>query len=245
MPKYAAYGATLGMGTRQVETANVVGTITGSGNATFTVTAPGMGGTPKAVLVAVLLNDVADTVAEKARAALILDADVIAWYEVGGSGAQVVRTRRIAAANEATMNIAYTNTTCTGLTPDATSDDTRAGIASANIAYIKSIGGPSLSLDTEDVTTHDSTEAWEEVVATVLRTGEVSMDLVYDPNAATHSTVAGGLLDYYETGELAYFDCGFVDTYHWRFAGYVTKFEPTAPVEGALTASVSLIITGN
>ena len=32
-------------------------------------------------------------------------------------------------------------------------------------ANVKSISGPGLSLDTEDVTSHDSTAAWEEVVA--------------------------------------------------------------------------------
>jgi hypothetical protein len=243
MAKYAAFGATLAMGTRQVETATVVGTITGAGNATFTVTAAGMGGTPKDVIVAVLLNDTADTVAEKTRAAMILDADVIAWFEVGGSGSQVVLTRRVAAADDATMNIAYTNTTCAGLTPDAVSDDTVAGVDYSDIVYIKSIGGPGLSIDTEDVTTHDSEDAWEEVVATILRTGEISLDLVYDPNAATHSAAAG-LLDYYENAKLGYFDCELLATYHWLFPAYVTKFEPTTPVGGSLTASATLKITG-
>ena len=245
MAKYAAFGATLAMGTRQVETATVVGVITNAGNAHVVVTATGMGGTPKTVVVAVLLNDTADIIAEKARAALTLDADVIAWFEVGGSGSQIVLTRRLAVADVAAINIdVHNDAPCAGITDDATSDATTAGVAAANIAYIKSIGGPSLSLDVEDVTTHDSAEAWEEVVATVLRTGEISLDIVYDPNAATHSAVAGGLLDYYENGKLAYFDLEFVDTYHWRFPAYVTGYEPDAPVDGALTASVSLKITG-
>ena len=174
-----------------------------------------------------------------------MDADVNAWFEVGGSGSLVQLTRRLAVADDNTINIdVHNDAPCAGITDDATSDATTAGLAAANIAYIKSIGGPSLSLDVEDVTTHDFVEAWEEVVATVLRTGEVSLDIVYDPNHATHSTVAGGLLDYYETGKLAYFDLEFVDTYHWRFPAYVTGYEPDAPVDGALTASVSLKITG-
>ena len=65
----------------------------------------------------------------------------------------------------------------------------------AEVANVKSIGGPGISLDTEDVTSHDSTEAWEEVVATILRTGEISVDIVYDPNNATHKNAALGLLN--------------------------------------------------
>ena len=62
------------------------------------------------------------------------------------------------------------------------------------IAAVSNISGPGLSLDTEDVTTHDSASGWEEVVGTILRSGEVSLDLVYDPNAATHKYASGGLL---------------------------------------------------
>ena len=87
MAKYSAFGATLGMGIRQVETATIVGTITNAGNAHVVVTAAGMGGGGVVtVVVALLLNDVADVIAAKIRAACILDANVIAWFEVGGSG---------------------------------------------------------------------------------------------------------------------------------------------------------------
>jgi hypothetical protein len=118
-----------------------------------------------------------------------------------------------------------------------------AGVASATIAQVKSIGGPGMALDTEDVTTHDSTEAWEEVVATVLRTGEISLEIVYDPGGATHSATAG-LLDYKEKRKLAYFVITWPDTTAWAFDGYVTGFEPSAEHDGALTADVTIKITG-
>ena len=244
MAKYGAYGATLGMGTRQVETATVVGVITLAGDAHVVVTAAGMAGSPETVVVDVLLGDVATVIAEKIRAHLILNANVFAWFEVGGSGTLVQLTRRLAEAVDATMNIDVHNDTCTGITDDNTSDTTVAGLANANIAYIKSISGPPLSLDVEDVTTHDSAEAWEEVVATILRTGEISLELVYDPNAVTHSAVAGGLLDYVENKKIAYFLLTFVAGFVWMFPAYVVSVEPSAPVEGALTESVSLKISG-
>lgn len=243
MGKSAAFGTSLGIGTRQVETATVAGTVTGSGDATVIVTASGMSGTPLSTSVAVLENDTADTVAQKIRTALALVANITAKFAVGGSGPYVVLTRLIAAANDATLNISVANDSCTGLTDDTTSDATTAGVANASIAAVRSIGGPGLSVDTEDVTTHDSTEAWEEVVVTIERSGEVSLEIVYDPAAATHSATAG-LLDYLENGKEAFFTLTFPDTSAWSFPGFVTGFEPDAPHDGALTANVTLKISG-
>ncbi len=128
----------------QVETATIVGTISTSGNATVTVTANGMTGSPKAKSVAVLENEDADTVAEKIRTALAADADVTAMFNVSGEGADVVLTRNQVVANDGTLNIAYTNGTCAGLTPDASSSDTTAGVAydKVSIGVTKKIGIP-------------------------------------------------------------------------------------------------------
>ena len=115
------------------------------------------------------------------------------------------------------------------------------------IAAVTSIGGPGLSLDTEDVTCHDSTEGWEEVVATVLRTGEVTLEINYDPADDTHDlTGTLGLLAKAAAKTLTNFKLTFPDaaTTEWSFSAYVTGFEPSAPVDGALTASVTLKITG-
>jgi len=114
------------------------------------------------------------------------------------------------------------------------------------IVQITNISGPGLSLDTEDVTTHDSTEAWEEVVATILRSGEVSFDIVYDPAAATHKNSAGGLL--YDLASRTANTYAIVfpdtDTTRWTFSAFVTGFEPSMPVDGALTASCKMKING-
>ena len=115
------------------------------------------------------------------------------------------------------------------------------------IAQVANISGPGLSLDTEDVTTHDSTNAWEEVVATILRSGEVTLDLVYDPAAVTHKNASGGLIyDLVQRASTTY-SITFPDTAGsvWSFTCYVTGFEPGAPHDGALTASVKLKLTGD
>lgn len=114
------------------------------------------------------------------------------------------------------------------------------------VAYVTNISGPGLSLDTEDVTSHDSTEAWEEVVATILRSGEITIDLEYDPNHATHKNASGGLLYDMTTRTSTTFSIVFPSspTVTWSFTAFVTGFEPSAPVDGALTASVTMKITG-
>lgn len=119
----------------------------------------------------------------------------------------------------------------------------KGGVEYANVT---SISGPGLSLDTVDVTSHDQTTAWEEVVGTILRSGEITMELVYDPANATHKYAAGGLLyDLVQRTAIA-FTLVFSDTAAttWTFNALITGFTPTAPVEGALTASVTLKITG-
>lgn len=138
-------------GTAQVETATAAGSITTSGNATVTVTAAGMTGSPKAISVAVLSGDTAAQWAAKVRTALAADADVSAMFEVGGTTTAIVLTRKpthtftvpdgsggttslyIYAANDGTLNIALADDTSAGITEAATSANTTAGVASAGV----------------------------------------------------------------------------------------------------------------
>jgi hypothetical protein len=115
-------------GVAQVETAVIVGTITLAGNATFTVTSALVTGSPLAISVAVALNDTATQVAAKAATTLNATAAVSAHYVASSNAANLILTAIKSAANDATLNIAYTNDTCTGLTPDASSDNTTSGV---------------------------------------------------------------------------------------------------------------------
>lgn len=115
-------------GVAQVETATIVGTITQSGNATFTITSALVSGSPLAVSVAVVLDDTATIVAGKAAVVLNATAAVSTHYVATTNGADLILTARKSAANDATLNIAFTNGTCTGLTPNATSANTTSGV---------------------------------------------------------------------------------------------------------------------
>jgi predicted secreted protein len=114
-------------------------------------------------------------------------------------------------------------------------------------AQVISFSGPSLAADTIDVTTMDSTNAWEEVVVGILRSGELSMQIVYDPAHATHKNSAGGLLNDLTSRAATTFTLVFSDaaTTEWTFSAFVTGFEPDAPHDGPLTATVSLKLTGD
>lgn len=131
-------------GAAQVETATAVGTITLAGNATVVVTAAGMTGSPKTISVAVALNDTAAQWAAKVRTALAADTAVAALFDVSGTSASIILTRKptktytigvtsvpLYAANDSTLNISLDNGTCTGITTAASSANTTAGVVTA------------------------------------------------------------------------------------------------------------------
>lgn len=112
------------------------------------------------------------------------------------------------------------------------------------VVGVTNISGPGMSLDTEDVTSHDSTGGWEEVVATILRSGEVKLDIVYDPAAVTHKNAAGGILADLVGRASTTYSITFPGPVVWSFTAFCTGFEPSAAVDGALTASVTYKLTG-
>lgn len=154
------------MTTKQVETATVLGTVASDGNAKVTVTAYGMGNSPKAISVAVLNLDTASDVAGKIRTALAFDSDVAAMFLVSGTGANVVLTKHLAAANDSTVNIAIDNDTCTGLTAALTSTNTTAGTGIEN-GYCTLAGLKSTDILNFTNTTHD--EILEDIITAASR----------------------------------------------------------------------------
>ena len=116
--------------------------------------------------------------------------------------------------------------------------------AGTAVGNIKSIKGPAIKLDMADVTSHDSTSAWEEAVATILRSGECTIELFYDPANAQIKNASGGLLYLLTTRASASFTITFPNASTIVFTGFVTGFEPDIPFDGPLTASVKINPTG-
>lgn len=113
------------------------------------------------------------------------------------------------------------------------------------IAEVKDISLPHFARDMIDVTTHSSTEAWREFMAGLKSGGEVTLDINFIPTDATHSYAAGLLHDLID-GTLRNFKIVLPDVGNttWTFSAFVSDFTPKAPVSGALTAAVTLKLSG-
>lgn len=123
-------GSLATLGTAQVETTTAVGTATGAGNVTIVITSAILDVSPRTIQVPVLLGDTASAWAAKVRTALIQNGDVSSHYNVGGTGTSISLIARKAAANDSTLNISIANgSPSPGITGDATSDNTTAGVA--------------------------------------------------------------------------------------------------------------------
>lgn len=114
------------------------------------------------------------------------------------------------------------------------------------IAEVLDVSGPSLTRSTADVTSHGSTEAWEEIIATIKRSGEITFDINYVPTNATHDATDGLLAELAEATDASNWQLVFPDSGSttWSFAALVTAFSPANPVDGAQKASVTLKPTG-
>ena len=120
------------VGDAQVETATAAGTITLAGNATVTVTSARFTVSPIVLSVPVSLGDTAATWATKVGNALSANAEIASVFTVSVSFNQIILTETIPAfTNDATLNIALANGTCTGITEAPTSANTTAGEAGA------------------------------------------------------------------------------------------------------------------
>lgn len=109
------------------------------------------------------------------------------------------------------------------------------------IAEVTDINGMSFTMDTEDVTSHDSPDAWEEVIPGILRSDPITFTINFVPTDATHGYSTGLLKDYYNR-TLRNFQLVFPDATSttWAASCYVTKFGVKAPISGALTADIEL-----
>lgn len=113
------------------------------------------------------------------------------------------------------------------------------------VAEVLDIKGPKLSADEEDTTNHSSTDGYEEFVMTIKSGGELSFEVNFLPDNASHNAASGLLLDFNNTTKRNWklvFPNQAATT--WSFAAYVKEFEPAAPVKGKLTASITLRVSG-
>ncbi|NWN89183.1 MAG: outer capsid protein Hoc [Micrococcaceae bacterium] len=105
------------------------------------------------------------------------------------------------------------------------------------IANITSLTPPGISRETLDVTAHDSPNGYMEFLGGLKDPGEVSFDVNYDPSE--HDMLVG---DFEEDLPINY-EVAFPDGTVWAFGAILTAFEPDAPYDDKLTASMTLKVT--
>ena len=113
------------------------------------------------------------------------------------------------------------------------------------VAEVSDLGGPSLTLETIDVTSHDSANGWREFIGGLLDGGEVSATINYIPTNVTHGATSGLIADM-KNRVVRNFELIFPDTgaTKWSFTALVTGFEPGEPIDSQLTADVTLKVSG-
>ncbi len=108
------------------------------------------------------------------------------------------------------------------------------------ITQAQDIGGPEISRDTEDITSHSSTEQWEEMMPTIKRSGSLTFPLVYIPGNAVHEALYTAL----DSGTLDAYTLRAPDNSGWDFNGLVTSLGEVYPVAGHLARQVSIKLSG-
>lgn len=117
----------------------------------------------------------------------------------------------------------------------------------ATIAAVLDIDGPGVQVDMIDVTSRDSS-GWKEFIGGLIDGGEVSFDILYDPDDTTHSATAPGVVGLLTGKTVKGWKLTLSDISAptvWSFNALVKAFKPKAPLKDALRASVTLKITAS
>lgn len=101
--------------------------------------------------------------------------------------------------------------------------------------------GPSLSKDIIDVTAHDSPNEYREKLGGLRDGGQVTFDINWDPAETTHQPL---ITDFHDDDTPRDYMITYPDTSTVTFSAIVSGFEPGAPHDDKLTASVTMDVSG-
>jgi len=120
---------------------------------------------------------------------------------------------------------------------------TVATTATVLLGGLTDIPAPSFTRESIDVTAHDSPDCWREFIGGVEDPGELSIALNWTPGNATDDV----LIAMMDEDDPRLFEVRFPQVTPVRICTYsavLTSFEPTGAVEGQLTASLTLRVSG-
>jgi predicted secreted protein len=102
--------------------------------------------------------------------------------------------------------------------------------------------GPNLTTTEIDVTGLDNTTGYKDILMALKDAGQITMEIFFDPGDSGHR----GVLHDYDHQTLRNWDLIFPDpgATTWSAACYVKDFVPKGDTNGALTAQVTLRVSG-
>jgi hypothetical protein len=115
------------------------------------------------------------------------------------------------------------------------------------IAQVRDIGGPTVTSEQIEASHRDS--QFRRYVAGMKDGGEVSFDVIFDPDHASHDpTLANSIADDNATGVVSNWRMNFPGAggavTRAAFQAFVSSFQPNSPLEDALTAAITLKLSG-
>lgn len=115
----------------------------------------------------------------------------------------------------------------------------------ATVAGVHDISGPGMSKTVHDTTVHSAGVNWRLKKGGLKDGGQITFAIHWDPDNSTHDD-ATGLQSLFEGDDNNNFQVVFPATTDktWDFDGVVSGFSPTAPVDGLLTADVTIDVSG-
>lgn len=109
-----------------------------------------------------------------------------------------------------------------------------------NLAEVTSVKPPPVTRDIIDATHMQSPGKWREFISGLKDGGECTLDLNFVPGGATSTRLELAQTEEEPSNCKITFPNGAV----WYFAAYCTGYEPEAPVDDKMTASVTFKVTG-
>lgn len=113
----------------------------------------------------------------------------------------------------------------------------------STVAEVTGITPPAMSRDTVDATHELSPEAWREFIAGLKDGGEVSFDMNFVPDSADAANFMAEL-DLQGSAATKNRLILFPDGSVFKFAAILTGYEPDAPIDDKMSASVTFKVTG-
>ena len=110
-------------------------------------------------------------------------------------------------------------------------------------ASVTSITPPSMSRDTIDASHEQSPGAWREFIGGLKDAGEVKLELNFVAAGAAATALAAEM-DLVVGSETKTRRIVFTDGAYFEFEGFLTGWEPDAPIDDKMTASATFKVTG-